>query len=132
MPNKAMSRLNPIDLDLRLSSSIGMEDGIKQLILRRCGFELHNSRPYHNYETWSDGWIVFGRKDKKAMSLAEAFDALQNRYKNGTQNDYVYISREDLDEAVNAFTKEIYDPEELKNRRINVLRAGVNKKRYRN
>ena len=38
------------------------------------GFELFNTRPYHNYETWSQGWRVHGRG--------------------------VFVEREDLDDAI--------------------------------
>lgn len=126
MPDKNWNRLNPIDLDLRIVNHVGMEDGIKQLIIRQCGFELYNTRPYHNYETWSDGWIVFGRKDGKAMPIKEAFDSYLNRYKNGTQENYILVSREDLDDAIRDFIKEIRPDivDDLKDQRTRMISAG--------
>jgi len=60
MSNKEYSALNPIDRSIRaLSPSRGMtrmrgEPQVRITLIR--GFELFNTRPYHNYETWSDGY----------------------------------------------------------------------------
>lgn len=115
MSNKGLSQLADPDLDLRLSSSVDMEDGIKQIILRHCGFELYNTRPYHNYETWSDGYIVIGRRDGKAMTREEAQGLISNR---ADGEFYLSVSREDLDEAVRAFALQLQP--ELDKRRENV------------
>ena len=61
MSNKAFNKLNPIDRDLRKALPTGMRDGVDLTIEKVCGFELFNTRPYHNYETWSDGWRISGR-----------------------------------------------------------------------
>ena len=129
MPDKTWNRLNPIDLDLRMVNHVGMEDGIKQLIIRHCGFEFYNTRPYHNYETWSDGWLVFGRRDGKAVSPNIMWDAYRNYHEN--RDEYILVSREDLDDAINEFIKVIYDKDDLKERRTKLMRAGQKHERKR-
>jgi hypothetical protein len=37
-----------------------MTDGRVMRITFISGFELFNDRPYHNYETWAQGWLVEG------------------------------------------------------------------------
>jgi hypothetical protein len=113
-----MKKLSDPDLDLRLASSVGMEQGIKQVIVRQCGFELYNTRPYHNYETWSDGYLVIGRRDGKAMTKEEASGVLLSSYRNS--DEYLVVSREDMDEAVRAFALALQP--ELDARRENVKR----------
>lgn len=127
MPNKRWHELNPIDIDLRLSSETGMEEGVKQIIIRQCGFELYNTRPYHNYETWSDGWVVFGRKDKRAEKFEEIVKAYLEYPKN--KDIYIKVSREDLDEAISDFINQIYNKEELKKMRTKVLVGSQRRKR---
>lgn len=129
MPDKTWNRLNPIDIDLRMVNHVGMEDGIKQLIIRHCGFELYNTRPYHNYETWSDGWHVFGRRDGKAVSADKMWEAYRNYHEN--REEYILVSREDLDTAVNEFIKTIYDKDDLKERRTRLMAAGQKHERKR-
>ena len=51
------------------------------------GFELFNTRPYHNYETWSEGYSI----------------SAGDRYKN------VSVEAEDLDDAVTKFETLIKD-----------------------
>ena len=131
MPNKWWHQLNGLDVDLRLSSPVGMEQGIKQVIIRQCGFELYNTRPYHNYENWSDGYLIIGRRDKKAMSNEEAAKLVNREILVGLKDDtYISVSREDLDEAVAEFTK-ILEPD-IKNKRLNTIRnSEINKKRWK-
>ena len=81
MPNKDWKKLNPIDSVLRRLSPIGMYDGTKIKIELINGFELFNTRPYHNYETWSDGWRI-----------TDTLTALM-------------VQAEDLDDAVELFEK---------------------------
>tara|TARA_R110000772_G_scaffold99174_2_gene198843 strand:- start:7214 stop:7492 length:279 start_codon:yes stop_codon:yes gene_type:complete len=83
MPNKDWSNLNPIDSALRRLKFVGMFDGVKLKIELINGFELFNTRPYHNYETWSDGWRI---TDTETGFMAQA---------------------EDLDDAVDLFIKKI-------------------------
>jgi len=102
MSNKPLQKLDLTDIALRISTPVGMEDGIKQIILRRCGFELHNTRPYHNYETWSDGYVVIGRKDGKADTLDNLIEGYNTR-----DNDYIITASEDLDDAVIDFLSKV-------------------------
>lgn len=60
MSNKNMDQLWEVDRLVRSSFATGMEEGTKIKIKFITGFELFNTRPYHNYETWSDGWVVEG------------------------------------------------------------------------
>lgn len=81
MSNKAPDRLIPIDSRLRSLFPIGMRDGVdcEVTISLLCGFELFNTRAYHNYETWASGYRV---------------EALG-----------VVASAEDLDDALTAWVK---------------------------
>ena len=49
-----------IDLDRRIKHifPVGMRSATDLTIELRCGFELFNTHPYHNYETWSNGWYA--------------------------------------------------------------------------
>ena len=58
MSNKRFDNLMDADKRLRRMFPIGIRDEIDVVIRKRTGFELWNSRPYHNYETWSDGYIA--------------------------------------------------------------------------
>lgn len=58
MSNKGWDKINPLDRDLRKAFGAGMFTGVKVRIEMVNGFELFNTRPYHNYETWSDGYQV--------------------------------------------------------------------------
>ena len=60
MSNKQWERLNEIDRIIRHIHPPGMTDGVHVTIQYFTGFELFNTRPYHNYETWSGGWRVEG------------------------------------------------------------------------
>lgn len=97
MSDKPYPKLDRADRALREASHIGMEDGVKQIILRRAGFELSNSRPYHNYETWSDEYQVLGRTDGKAMTRDEAVALLATGWQPGCP--YLSATAEDLDDA---------------------------------
>ncbi len=83
MPNKPQKHLLEADRLIRkLSPNKGMTNStnkqIRITLIR--GFELFNTRPYHNYETWSDGYE------------AEAFD--------GVGNVIAQVSAEDLDDVL--------------------------------
>jgi len=77
--NKSFDELNDIDRKLRQAFPAGMCDStIVQLKIEKiCGFELFNTRQYHNYETWSDGWRI--------------------------SKDDIVVEAEDLDDAVDKF-----------------------------
>lgn len=61
MPNKNWDKLNELDQIIRRTCPVGMNDGVHVTIEMFSGFELFNTRPYHNYETWSDGYRVTGK-----------------------------------------------------------------------
>lgn len=87
MPNKDWDKLDPIDRKIRLlSPEKGMASGPQIRITLIRGFELFNTRPYHNYETWSDGYIVEAFKEGSVIAKAEA---------------------EDLDDALEALSKKL-------------------------
>ena len=77
MSNKPWNRLNPLDRAIRQAAKCGMDDGVIVTIEMISGFELFNTRPYHNYETWAQGYRVTGRD--------------------------VIAESEDLDDAINAW-----------------------------
>ena len=78
MSDKPHDKLWEADRLLRQAWPAGMNDGVHVTIKLISGFELFNTRPYHNYETWSNGWVVEDENGVKAQ-------------------------REDLDDAVNAY-----------------------------
>jgi len=78
MSNKPFSKLNDLDLKLRKAWPIGMRDETLVTIEFISGFELFNTRPYHNYETWSNGYRI-------------------------TDVNGIKIQAEDLDDAVNLY-----------------------------
>lgn len=119
MSDKPYDKLDNTDTILRVATPVGMEDGVKQVILRHCGFELYNTRPYHNYETWSDGYIIMGRKDGKSAS----YDWFIEQYKlpyNERAELFFLVSAEDLDEAAIKFAKIVGDKERI-NKWMNLL-----------
>lgn len=80
MSDKPRERLNEIDRLLRRAVPTCMCSGTVQLTIEKvCGFEKFNTRRYHNYETWADGW----------------------RISDGTTT----VEREDLDDAVKAWVE---------------------------
>lgn len=111
---------------LRMATPVGMEDGIKQIIIRHCGFELYNTRPYHNYETWSDGYIVIGHKDGKAMPLDWFLDNYGSLIKNRDKN-MIVVSKEDLDDAAIKFVKEIGAKEKVLKHLNSILNVGTSR-----
>lgn len=79
MSNKAFNKLNPFDAQLRQCFPVGMERGIQLVITKIVGFELFNTRPYHNYETWSDGYEVSdGKYCVKEEDLDDAMQKLMD------------------------------------------------------
>lgn len=101
MSNKRREQLDASDRVLREVSTVGMDEGVKQIILRVSGFELFNTRPYHNYETWSDGYLVIGRADGTAMTKQQAGDIIARG--DAPSKDYVKFSAEDMDDACRGF-----------------------------
>lgn len=71
-----MSADKGLDTRLKRLFPTGMRESIDIEIRLHCGFELQNTRPYHNYETWSHEWrAVVGDK----TFLAETLDELVSR-----------------------------------------------------
>ena len=75
MSNKAFNNLCDIDQWLRKAYPVGMRTGVDVTIQKIIGFERFNTRPYHNYETWSDGYRVFD--DKFTVEREDLDDALK-------------------------------------------------------
>ena len=71
MSNKAWDKLNPLDQQIRRALPVGIDDGVHLTIEFFSGFEKFNTRPYHNYDTWSDGYRV---SDGKIKVEAEDLD----------------------------------------------------------
>lgn len=70
-----------LTLDQRLKQlfPVGMRTSTDVELVLHTGFELFNTRPYHNYETWSSGWqaLVEGRVVAKAEHLDDLVTALE-------------------------------------------------------
>jgi len=82
MSNKPFKKLNPIDQKLRRLFPPRMNsDTEEQVVIRKIsGFELFNTRPHHNYETWSDGYEVEAKGFKvQAEDLDDAIDLLEKK-----------------------------------------------------
>jgi len=75
MPNKTWDKLNSLDQALRRAKPQGMDSGVKVTIEFFGGFECFNTRPYHNYETWSDGYrVTDGEIKVEAEDLDDAIE----------------------------------------------------------
>lgn len=66
MSNKAHGKLSATDRIVRETIAATKEtewgeDGTLVVITFVSGFEKFNTRPYHNYETWGDGYRIEGR-----------------------------------------------------------------------
>ena len=88
MSNKRFDKLMPLDREVRRLHRVGMNDGVHATITIELysGFELFNDRPYHNYETWSDGYrVVYQDEDGRRLEIHE----------------------EDLDDALNALATKL-------------------------
>lgn len=91
MPNKTLSALNEIDRELRMMFPTQMWDNGETIVNIRLygGFEVFNTRPYHNYETWSSGYELttgprYGNLKVEAEDLDDAVRALkaaQNKWR---------------------------------------------------
>jgi hypothetical protein len=57
------------------------------------GFELFNTRPYHNYETWSDGYRVSSTEEGGIGDVRLGRDG----------SFLLVVEREDLDDAVREY-----------------------------
>ena len=75
MSNKPYTKINPLDRLIRATARCGMTDGVVVTIEFISGFELFNTRPYHNYETWSQGYRVTGKG--VTVELEDLDDAIE-------------------------------------------------------
>lgn len=75
MSNKA--RINLIDDLIRRTLRLGMNDNASYLTIEFIwGFELFNTRPYHNYETWSGGYRVTDARHNITCEAEDLDDAV--------------------------------------------------------
>ena len=76
MSNKNWHSIDELDRVLRRAFPAGMYTGVKVKIEMINGFELFNTRPYHNYETWSDGYqvTIYSTETGKPIFWAESED----------------------------------------------------------
>lgn len=81
MSDKPWDGLCPADQIIRKNARVGL--GITdstETILRIeyiYGFELFNTRPYHNYETWSDGYRVIDERNDIKVEREDLDQALK-------------------------------------------------------
>jgi len=83
MSDKPFEKLDIIDKMLRRAYPIGMRDGVDITIKKIIGFELFNTRPYHNYETWSDGYLA--EDDKYIVRREDLYDCIKRIHDLRTQ-----------------------------------------------
>jgi len=78
MSDKPFNELNTLDIELRKCFPVKgfCINHVQVTIQKICGFELFNTRPYHNYESWSDGYCIFlgDGSDKTIFVQAEDLD----------------------------------------------------------
>lgn len=91
MSNKKWDAITDIDKTVRRLCPVGMDDGVHLTIEFFTGFEKFNSRPYHNYETWSGGYRVKGTRNGITVTVEE----------------------EDLDDALAVFERKTNSPARL-------------------
>ena len=85
MSNKPMNVLYETDRRLRKLFPTQMWNGNNETIVTIRmfgGFELFNTRPYHNYENWSEGYEItvgerYGGIKVTAEDLDDAIDKLE-------------------------------------------------------
>lgn len=83
MSDKPIGILNELDVTIRRTLRLGMDRGTFLKIEFIYGFEMFNTRPYHNYETWSGGYRV-----------------TDDRFG-------IVVEREDLDDAINEWATKV-------------------------
>lgn len=77
MSNKKFEFLNDIDKELRVLYPIGMSCGPKVKIELIMGFELFNTRPYHNHEDFSNGYRITDIKTGFTYEAEDLDDAVR-------------------------------------------------------
>lgn len=84
MSRKPWSDLSEVDRIIRKVKPPGMDDGVHVTIEYFTGFELFNTSPYHNYETFSGGYRVTGLGFKaESEDLEDAVQAWAEMCKKG-------------------------------------------------
>jgi len=77
MSNKPWNQINELDKLIQRTLKLGMNDNDTYLTIEYIyGFELFNSRPYHNYETWSGGYRVTDKRHGIQLQAEDLDDAL--------------------------------------------------------
>lgn len=86
MSDKPWDKILEIDRIIRMAKPAGMDDGVHVVIEYFTGFEEFNTRPYHNYETWSAGYRVKGLGvEIEAEDLDDAVKVWYNKVKSRQQ-----------------------------------------------
>lgn len=98
MSDKKRSELWEIDRLLREAHPVvGMCSTHVQVTIEKvCGFELFNTRAYHNYETWSDGYRLTAGVETGLIT------PLHNRPEHPLS-----VQAEDLDDAVRLYVERV-------------------------
>ena len=86
MSNKSFEKLWKIEQRIRCLFPTRMWANNETIVSIRFfgGFELFNTRPYHNYETWSEGWEItsgdrFGNIRVQAEDLDDAYFLFESK-----------------------------------------------------
>lgn len=77
MSDKPFDKLNVLDQTIRRTLRLGMDDGVFLTIEYIHGFEKFNTRPYHNYETWSGGYRITDPKLPRPIEREDLDDAIK-------------------------------------------------------
>lgn len=78
MSNKTYTKINPLDTLIRQTLNLGMSDSNTYLQIEYLwGFELFNTRAYHNYETFSGGYRITDKHNDIRVQAEDLDDALQ-------------------------------------------------------
>ena len=88
MSNKDFNKLSKIDQRLRKLFPTEMWDNDEVICTIELfgGFELFNTRAYHNYENWSNGYKIkagrrYGDIEARAEDLDDAISILEDKIK---------------------------------------------------
>lgn len=77
MSDKPFQLLNELDRKLRTHFPVGMDTPkVRVKIELINGFEIFNTRPYHNLETWSDGYLLTDTETGITYSAEDLDDAV--------------------------------------------------------
>jgi len=78
MSNKELNQLNILDRKLREYFQPFMNGKTESVVKIELinGFEIFNTRPYHNYETWSNGYRITHEKSGIQFEAEDLDDAI--------------------------------------------------------